>query len=334
MRIAGFGEIMLRLATNKGFMVSNTNNYNANYGGGEANVLISLSKFGLDTKMITKVSNNDLGEGVISYLNSHRIDTKHVLWGDERTGIYFLEVGGGNRASKVIYDRSDSAFSNMKVTDLDIEQALYDVDLFHFSGITLALSKEIRKLTMDILKYCKSNNIMVSYDSNYRAKMWTLEEARQATLDILPFVNILSAGILDAENILKMNCEYECKYEKLNYYYNKINSDYPNIKHMFSSIRTLQSVSVNTLQCNYYTDYKLYTSKEYVIDDIVDRVGGGDALTAGILYSILNNKEADYVAEFATASSVLKHSIYGDANLVNVEDVESLMKNGVGKIDR
>ena len=222
----------------------------------------------------------------------------------------------------------------MKVTDLDIEQALEDVDLFHFSGITLALSKEIRKLTMDILKYCKRNNIMVSYDSNYRAKMWILEEARQATLDILPYVNILSAGILDAENILKMSCKYECKYEKLNYYYTKINNDYPNIKHMFSSIRIVQSVSVNTLQCNYYTDCKLYTSKEYVIDDIVDRVGGGDALTAGILYSILNNKEAEYIAEFATASSVLKHSIYGDANLVNVEDVENLMKNGAGKIDR
>lgn len=334
MRVAGFGEIMLRLATNKGIMVSNTNNYNANYGGGEANVLISLSKFGLDTKMITKVSNNNIGEGIISYLNSHRVDTSQVQKSEERTGIYFLEVGSGNRASKVIYDRANSAFSNMKVTDLDIEQALADVDLFHFSGITLALSKEIRKLTMDILKYCKRNNIMVSYDSNYRAKMWTLEEARQATLDILPYVNILSAGILDAENILKMSCKYECKYEKLNYYYAKINNDYPNIKHMFSSTRIVQSVSVNTLQCNYYTDCKLYTSKEYVIDDIVDRVGGGDALTAGILYSILNKKEAEYIAEFATASSVLKHSIYGDANLVNVEDVENLMKNGAGKIDR
>lgn len=334
MRVAGFGEIMLRLATNKGAMVSNTNNYNANYGGGEANVLISLSKFGIDTEMITKVSNNDIGEGIISYLNSHKVSTKHVLRSDDRTGIYFLEVGSGNRASKVIYDRANSAFSNMKVTDLDIEKALEGIDLFHFSGITLALSEEIRKLTMDILKYCKRNNIMVSYDSNYRAKLWTLEEARKATLDILPYVNILSAGILDAENILKMSCEYECKHEKLNYYYNKINNDYPNIKHIFSSTRIVQSVSVNTLQCNYYTDCKLYTSKEYVIDDILDRVGGGDALTAGILYSILNNKEAEYIAEFATASSVLKHSIYGDANLVNVEDVEKLMKNGAGKIDR
>lgn len=334
MRVAGFGEIMLRLATNKGFIVSNTNNYNANYGGGEANVLISLSKFGLDTKMITKVSNNDIGEGIINYLNSHRVNTNQVQKSEERTGIYFLEVGSGNRASKVIYDRANSAFSNMKVTDLDIEKALEDVDLFHFSGITLALSKELRELTMNILKHCKKNNILVSYDSNYRAKLWTIEEARQATLDILPFVNILSAGILDAENILKMNCEHEDKYEKLSHYYNEINKTYPNINHMFSSIRTIQSVSVNTLQCNYYTEGKLYTSKEYIIDDIVDRVGGGDALTAGVIYSILNNREAEYLVEFATAASVLKHSIYGDANLVNVDDVENLMKNGAGKIAR
>lgn len=334
MRVAGFGEIMLRLATNKGIMVSNTNNYNSNYGGGEANVLISLSKFGFDTKMITKVSNNDIGEGIISYLNSHRVDTSQVQTGEERTGIYFLEVGSGNRGSKVIYDRKDSAFSNMKVNGLDIEKALEGVDLFHFSGITLALSKELRLLTLKILNHCKNNNIMVSYDSNYRAKLWSLEEARKATLDILPFVNILSAGTLDAENILKMNCELECKYKKLKYYYDEINKTYPNITYMFSSIRTIQSVSVNTLQCNYYTDGKLYTSKEYVIDDIVDRVGGGDALTAGIIYSILNNKEAEYVAEFATAASVIKHSIYGDANLAKVEDVENLMKNGAGKIAR
>lgn len=334
MRVAGFGEIMLRLATNKGVMISNTNNYNGNYGGGEANVLISLSKFGLDTKMITKVSNNDIGEGIISYLNSHRVNTSQVQKSEERTGIYFLEVGSGNRASKVIYDRANSAFSNMKVSDLDIEKALEDVDLFHFSGITLALSKELRELTMKILKYCKANNIIVSYDSNYRAKLWSLEEASKATLEILPYVNILSAGILDAENILNMSCEHECKYEKLKHYYSEINKTYPDIKHMFSSIRTIKSTSVNTLQCNYYTENKLYTSKEYVIDDIVDRVGGGDALTSGVLYSILNNKEAEYVAEFATAASVLKHSIYGDANLVNVDDVENLMNNGAGKIAR
>lgn len=334
MRVAGFGEILLRLSTNKGMMVSNSNNFNINYGGGEANVLISLSKFGIDTRSITKVSNDDIGQAIINYLNSKGVETKFISKGEERTGIYFLEVGSGNRSSKVIYDRANSAFSNMKFEELDIKEALKDIDIFHFSGITLALSEELRNLTMEILKHCKEKNILVSYDSNYRAKLWGVKEASKATLEILPYVNVLSAGILDAENILNMSCEYEDKYKKLEYYYGEITEKYPNIKHIFSSFREMKSVSTNTLQCNYYTQKILHSSKVHVIDDIIDRVGGGDALTAGILYCILENKGSDYTVEFATCSSVLKHSIHGDANLVSIEEVESLMNNGIGKIVR
>ena len=284
--------------------------------------------------MITKVSNDDIGKSIIKYLKSNDVDTTFIKSDDKRTGIYFLEVGSGNRASKVIYDRADSAFSNMNMDDLNIEQGLENVDVFHFSGITLALSEELRKLTMKILKHCKENNILVSYDSNYRAKLWSIEEARKATLEILPYVNILSAGILDAENILLMKSDGSDKYEKLKYYYDEISDNYPNIKHIFSSIREVKSSSVNTLQCNYYTNKELYSSKTQLIDDIVDRVGGGDALTAGILYSIIKEKEPNYICEFANSASVLKHSISGDANFVVVDDVESLMNNGVGKISR
>ena len=188
MRVAGFGEIMLRLSTTKGTTFKQSNNFNVNYGGGEANVLISLSNFDIDTRMITKVSNDDIGKSIIKYLKSNDVDTTFIKSDDKRTGIYFLEVGSGNRASKVIYDRADSAFSNMNMDDLNIEQGLENVDVFHFSGITLALSEELRKLTMKILKHCKENNILVSYDSNYRAKLWSIEEARKATLEILPYV--------------------------------------------------------------------------------------------------------------------------------------------------
>ena len=334
MRVAGFGEIMLRLSTTKGTTLTQSNNFNVNYGGGEANVLISLSNFDINTRMITKVSNDDIGKSILKHLKSFDVDTTFVKSDNKRTGIYFLEVGSGNRASKVIYDRADSAFSNMKIDDLDIEKALEGVDVFHFSGITLALSEELRELTLKILNYCKNNNILVSYDSNYRAKLWTIEEARKATLDILPFVNILSAGILDAENILLMKCDHEDKYEKLKYYYDEISTKYTNIKHIFSSIREVKSSSVNTLQCNYYTNRMLYSSKIQLIDDIVDRVGGGDALTAGVLYSIIKEKDPQYVCEFANSASVLKHSIHGDANLVTVDDVENLMNNGIGKISR
>ncbi|MGX4599231.1 PfkB family carbohydrate kinase [Faecalimicrobium sp. JNUCC 81] len=334
MRVAGLGEIMLRLSTDKGTMLSSANNLNVNYGGGEANVLISLSKFGIDTRAITKVSNDEIGEAIIDYLSSKKVETKFITKSDKRTGIYFLQTGSGNRTSKVIYDRADSAFSNMRDEDLNIEKVLNEVDVFHFSGVTLALSESLRILILNILKYCKKNNIIVSYDSNYRAKLWSLEEASKATFEVLPYVDILSAGILDAENILNMSCEYEDKYEKLKYYYDEIISLYPNVKHIFSSIRENVSVSVNKLQCNYYSDNKLYSSKIYTIDDIVDRVGGGDALTAGVIYGILNNKKSEYITEFAASASVLKHSIKGDANLVSIEEVETLMNHGVGKIAR
>lgn len=334
MKVAGFGEIMLRLSTDVGTMILQSDRFNVNYGGGEANVLISLSHFGIDTKMITSVSNDDIGKSILRYLRSYDIDTKFVTLGDHRTGIYYLQVGSGIRSSKVIYDRDNSAFCNMKVGDIDIAKALEDVDVFHFSGITLALSNDLRELLMQMLAYCKEHNIMVSYDSNYRAKLWSLEEAREATLKVLPYVDILSAGILDAENILLMNCELEDNHEKLKYYYDEITKTYPNIKHIFSSYRDIESSSVNKLQCNYYTDGILYLSNKINIDSIVDRVGGGDALSAGIIYSIINNKDPKYVCEFATCASALKHSILGDANLVELSDVERLMYEGVGKIAR
>ncbi|EDU37826.1 2-dehydro-3-deoxygluconokinase [Clostridium sporogenes] len=334
MKVVGFGEILLRLSTKKGMLFLNSKEFHANYGGGEANVLISLSRFGIETRMITKVSKDQIGEGIINYLKEKSVETSFIKRENKRTPIYFVEVGSGNRSSKIIYDRDNSAFGSITDEDINIKEALKDADVFHFSGITLAISEEVRKVTLKILKYCKNNNILVSYDSNYRAKMWTLEEARKATKEILPYINIFSAGILDAENILDMSCDLEDKHEKLNYYYNEITKSYPNIKHIFSSIREIKSVSANSVQCNYYTNNKLYSSKKHTFDDIIDRIGAGDALTAGVIYSIVNKKSSQYTCEFATACSVLKHSIHGDANLVNIEEVENFISNGIGRISR
>lgn len=334
MKVAGFGEIMLRLSTNKGTRISQANNFYANYGGGEANVLISLSNFGIDTSFITRLSSNYIGDSIISYLNGKSIDTKNIIRANKRTGIYFLEIGSGNRGSKVIYDRENSAFSTLKYGEINIDKALEGIDIFHFSGITLALSPDIRKIVKDILVKCKEKNILVSYDSNYRAKLWSLEEAKKATLDILPYVNILSFGVLDAENILNMKCDIEDKHDKLKHYYTELEETYPNINHMFSSFRDIESSTINYLQCNYFNNGTLYKSNILKIDDIVDRVGGGDALTAGVLYGIIKGKDGNYISNFANSASVLKHSIFGDANCVEIDEVESIMRNEGTKIQR
>ena len=186
MRVAGLGEILLRLSAKKGALLSNSNEFNVNYGGGEANVLISLSNFGISTRMITKLSSDSLGDGILSYLKSKSVDTNFIVRGNKRTPIYFLEVGSGNRGSKVIYDRLDSAFGSILEEEINIKEALNGIDIFHVSGITLAISEKTRELTFKILTYCKENNILVSYDSNYRAKMWSLEEASEVTKEILP----------------------------------------------------------------------------------------------------------------------------------------------------
>ncbi len=179
MKVVGFGEILLRLSTKKGMLFLNSKEFDANYGGGEANVLISLSRFGIETRMITKVSKDQIGEGIINYLKEKSVETSFIKRENKRTPIYFVEVGSGNRSSKIIYDRDNSAFGSITEEDINIKEALKDADVFHFSGITLAISEDVRRLTLKVLKYCKNNNISVSYDSNYRAKMWTLEEAKK-----------------------------------------------------------------------------------------------------------------------------------------------------------
>ncbi|MGL4876223.1 MAG: sugar kinase [Clostridium sp.] len=334
MKVLGIGEILLRLATDKGKRINQMQNFNSNYGGGEANVLMSLSRFGIDTRMLTAVSNNDIGNTILSYLKSFDVDTDKIIKKDKRTGIYFLEVGSGNRSSKVIYDRMDSAFSNLRLEDINIEEILEDIDMIHFSGVTLALSESVREVVLEILKKCKEKNIRVSYDSNYRANLWSLEEASKWTKIILPYINIFSAGILDAENMLGMKSEIDEHEGKLKYYYDEITKEYSNIEYIFSSNRKIESSSINKLKCNYYEKGNLHISKEYVIDDIVDRVGGGDALAAGVLYGIIKELDREMIPEFAVGASVLKHSIYGDVNLSTEEEVFSLIQDGVGKIKR
>lgn len=333
-KILGFGEVMLRLTSPMYKKIAQSDYFDATYSGAEANVICSLSILGHDTKFITKVPNNPLGDKVVKDIRSFGVDTSHILKGDGRLGIYFLEQGCGVRNSEVIYDRNYSCISMAKKSDFDLDLILNDVKLLHISGITPALSKNMCEFTIHLIKETKKRNIIISYDSNYRSKLWSLDEAREFLLKVLPLVDICSLGILDFKNIMKYEVDESKEFdEQLRYCYSKICKDYKNIKFLSCTRRFVNSVNNNSIEGYLYANDDLYKSKNYTFD-ILDRVGGGDSYTAGILHGILRKLSYDKIVEFATCATVLKHSIYGDINLVSESDIQEFMNLGIGNIRR
>ncbi|MDU1538279.1 MAG: sugar kinase [Paeniclostridium sordellii] len=332
-KVLGFGEIMLRLTPPNNQKIIQVNSFDATYGGGEANVVASLASFGHQTKFVTKLPNNSLGDKVIRDLRGYNVDTSDILQGDGRLGIYFLEIGHGLRSTEVIYDRKYSAISMANKGEFDIENMLKDVKMVHLSGITPALSKELYELTIEIAKYCHKTGILVSLDSNYRAKLWSLEDAKGFLEEILPFVDIAFLGSLDMTNILKyeeLGLEFEDNLKNL---YKRLFEKYPNIKYAACTKRTVHSINNNSLKGYLFDNENLYSSKEYKFD-ILDRVGGGDAFTAGILHGILDNLDKKDIIEFGVCASALKHSIKGDINIIDKDSVTSLIGKGLQNIKR
>lgn len=335
-KIVTLGEIMLRLSTNVGERLSQTDTLHMHYGGGEANVAVSLAHFGYDAYFVSKVPNNPLGLGVERHLKGQGVHTDYLLKGGERLGTYYLESGVGERSAQVTYDRKYSSFSQLEAGELDFEEIFRDAMLFHVSGITLALSAPLRELALAAVKKAKELGVKTSFDFNYRATLWTQKEAAEAIKPLLPYIDICSCGELDAIYLLGIEPASEAfnKEEKLVYYYEKIKRMYPNIEYMYSTFRTVHSASSNVLKGNVFVDGKLYQSKEHHINPIVDRVGGGDAFAAGVLYGILENLSPQEIITFATAASALKHTVHGDCNVFSVEEISKFVENGSGKIAR
>lgn len=324
---------MLRLTPEDSQLIIQAEKFEAAYAGGEANVVCSLSMFGHETKMVTKLPDNPLGQKVIRDLNAFGVDTKDILKGDGRLGIYFLEKGAGLRNSEVVYDRKYSSISLAKQNEFDLGKIFENVKVFHVSGITPALSKELYELTITMVKEAKKRGIVVSYDSNYRAKLWSLDEAEKFMKEILPYVDIAFLGILDFKNILKYEIPGEEFQENLALLYGKLFENYPNLKYATSTKRWVNSVNNNSLQGFIFNGEKLVSSKKYTFD-IIDRVGGGDSFTAGILHGILTEMTEEEIINFAICASGLKHSIKGDINMVNLDHVMTLMNSGIENIKR
>lgn len=330
-KVVALGEIMLRLSTMGEARLAESTTLAANYGGGEANVAISLANYGHQAAFASKVPDNALGLAVKQHLNKYAVDTTPLLFGGERLGTYFLETGIGFRSANVIYDRKYSAFSEMKELDWDFDQLFENAEIFHISGITAALSAEWQEMLLTLAQEAQKRNVKVSFDINYRGKLWTVQECGAFVRRIAKYVDILSAARLDALNFFLIPEKAE---GDLSYYYQEIQALYPNITVLYSTTREVFHANHNALTGNLYYQGALYRSETHDIQCIVDRVGGGDAFAAGILHGLLNQAEPQKIIDFASLASAMKHTVHGDHNQFSAIEIEELLKSGVKEIKR
>ena len=341
-KIVSFGEIMLRLSTLGFTRFVQAQDLNITYGGGEANVSVSLANYGMESFFVTKLPKHEIGQSALNHLRRFGVNIDYIVRGGERIGIYFLESGASQRSSKVIYDRANSAIAGIKKGEIDWTMVFKNTDWFHWTGITPAISQDVREVLTDACIVAKKMRIMISCDLNFRAKMWTKKEAQSIMVPLMEYVNVCISNEEDAEKSLglkagKTNVEkgqidqdgYFLLAQTLKQKYN-FDSVAITLRESFSASRNgWSALLLDNRDCSVP-----YRSKKYDIE-IVDRVGGGDSFASGLIYGLLNKSNTKEALEFAVAASCLKHSIPGDFNLVSLEEVEKLLKSGgSGRVER
>jgi len=341
-KILTFGEIMLRLSTPDYSTINQTQSFLVNYGGGEANVAVALAHMGHTTYFMSKLPPNQLGDGAITHLKSHGVNTDYVVRGSTTIGIYFLETGFGGRPSKVIYNRKHSAITRISEDEFNWEEIFSNATWFHLSGITLALGERVRKVALRAVKEAKKYNVPVSFDFNYRSKLWTVDEARPVYKEFMKYVNIVFASFYDANTILEIPLDdgYEDKTlsEKRRNVFPKMIKKY-NLQYIFGTDRVVYTATDNSL-AGYY--FKLNNNElsweltEPIRFNIYDRIGGGDAFASGVIHGLLKDyNNPKYAVRYGLNTSVLKHTIYGDASTMSCEDIETFMAaNGSAEVVR
>ena len=338
-RVVTFGEIMLRLAPNGYYRFFQNDQLQATFGGGEANVAVSLAYFKVDAVFVTKLPDNVIGYRAERNLRSFGVDTSKIVYGGDRLGIYFLEKGASRRGSVCVYDRAHSAIQESKSSDFNWDDIFDGAEWFHFTGITPALGENLVEICKQACKKAKEKGITVSCDLNYRGKLWTRAEANQAMAELCRYVDVCIANEEDAKDVFGIEAVntdiYRGKLDREGY-----KSVAHQLKEQFGfkkvaiTFRTSISASDNDWGGMLYDGQDFYFSKEYKLH-IVDRVGGGDSFGAGLIYALLDGKSMQETIEFAVAASALKHSIEGDFNRVSVAEVEKLAGgDGSGRVQR
>ena len=339
MKVITFGEIMLRLAPHGYYRFTQAQDFEATYGGGEANVAVSLANYGIDAAFVTKLPSHDIGQCAVNDLRKYGVDTSYITRGGDRVGIYFLEKGASQRASQVIYDRAHSAISEAKQEDFDWEEIFHGADWFHFTGITPALNDDVADICLTACQKAKEAGCQISCDLNFRKKLWTSEKAGEVMGKLMQYVDVCIANEEDAEKVFGIHASNtdvtSGKLNKEGYIdVAKQLTDRFGCQAVAITLRESISASDNNWAAMLYTKEEAYFSKTYPVH-IVDRVGGGDSFGGGLIYAMLMKKTPQETIEFAVAASCLKHSIEGDYNRVSVKEVENLANgDGSGRVQR
>ena len=341
MKILTFGEIMLRLKAPGHERFFQSPMLEATFGGGEANVAVSLANYGMDAEFLTVLPNNDIAECCIRELRYFGVDTKKIVRGDGRMGIYYLEGGANQLPSKVVYDRAYSSIALAKPGDIDWDKAFEGVAWFHITGITPAISESAMELSLESVQEAKKRNITVSCDLNYRKNLWKYgKEAKEVMSELTKYVDVAIANEEDFQKSLGISAKSDVESGELDRdVYKQIAQTamdlYPNLKKVAITLRESKSADTNYWAACIYDGKEFYVSRKYAITDIVDRVGGGDSFGGGLIYGLNTYATQAEALEFAVAASCLKHTISGDFNRVTVKEVESLMKgSGSGRVER
>ena len=338
-RVITFGEIMLRLAPEGYYRFVQANSFGATYGGGEANVAVSLANFGIDTVFVTKLPAHEIGQAAVNELRKFGVDTSRIVRGGNRIGIYFLEKGASQRPSKVIYDRAHSAIAEASPEDFDWNEIFQNADWFHFTGITPALNDTLAAICLDACKKAKELGLTVSCDLNYRNKLWSREKAGQVMSELCKYVDVCIANEEDAADVFGIRAantdvtKGAVSHEGYKDVAKQLAGRFGFSK-VAITLRESLSASDNNWAAMLYDGTEFYFSKKHAVH-IVDRVGGGDSFGGGLIYACLNQYDPQSAIEFAAAASCLKHSVEGDMNMVSVSEVQKLAGgDGSGRVQR
>ena len=338
-KVITMGEIMLRLSTPNNEKFIQADEFDVNYGGGEANVAVSLANYGHDAEFVTAVPDNEIGECAVAALRKYNVETKHIARCGERLGIYYLESGSSMRPSKVVYDRAHSSISTATEADFNFDEIFEGADWFHFTGITPALNDTVAAICLEACKKAKELGITVSCDLNYRNKLWTKAKAGEVMGELCKYVDVCIANEEDASDV------FGIKASNTDVTKGAVNHEgYKDVAKQLADRFGFQKVAItlresisandNNWSAMLYDGKDYYFSKKYAMH-IVDRVGGGDSFGGGLIYACLSDMDAQSIIEFAVAASCLKHSIEGDMNMVSVDEVKKLAGgDGSGRVQR